>query len=868
MSKNRNDDRDDENWGRHDRDGNGNIIGTIRDDVLTGTSHNDTIQGRNGNDKLYGLAGNDDLDGGKGNDLLDGGSGNDRLVGGAGNDTLVGGAGNDNLDGDSGYDVAVFSGKFSDYKLTLSNHGRHSGCEDDDNSAMTIHDKRSGSPDGVDVLKNVEVLKFADGEYRDGRFYPTGNTAAVIGNPTVTGVTEDSAVNGSGNLIAAGTISITDPDAGQAAFQTSVVATSGNLGTLTLQANGAYTYSVANSAVQHLGAGATQIDSFTIKSVDGTSKMVSFTITGTNDAAVITGTAEQTLAETNAAQSTGGTLIATDVDSSNTFVAQTNVAGSNGYGQFSINAAGVWTYTMNTAHDEFVAGQTYTDSLTVTTADGTPKTITVSINGTNDAAVITGTAAQTLTETNAAQSTGGALIATDVDSSSAFVAQSNVAGSNGYGKFSINAAGVWTYTMNAAHDEFVAAQTYSDSLTVATADGTPNTISVSINGTNDAPVAFDDVGEVAEDGVQVASGNVLANDTDADTGAVLTVPGLPGGSQLMQGTYGSLVLESDGGYTYTLDNAAAQSLEAGSSYTEVFQYQAHDGYALSNLGQIQITVSGAYDARALFSAGNDVVDFNDRVALEPGIFDPSTYYAALGGDDNVTLAFNQDNADFVGYDTTREFDAGAGNDVLLGGSLDDVVQMGDGDDRVHGSGGNDLLNGGSGENTISYAMATDFVQVSLDLGAGQGEGVKADGVDTLRNFQNVTGSDFDDDLNGDLNDNEIRGGFGNDRLTGGTGADTFAYGVGETGLENADSIGDFNIDEGDFLDLRDLLSGQQVNSGNFSEYLSLTGDGENFLIEVDVDGAAGSASFDYLAELFAPAGLDMDSLLQHTLLPS
>ncbi len=35
-----------------------------------------------------------------------------------------------------------------------------------------------------------------------------------------------------------------------------------------------------------------------------------------------------------------------------------------------------------------------------------------------------------------AQSTGGTLAATDVDSSAAFVVQTNAAGSNGFGKFS------------------------------------------------------------------------------------------------------------------------------------------------------------------------------------------------------------------------------------------------------------------------------------------------------------------------------------------------------------------------------------------------------------------------------------------------
>ncbi len=72
---------------------------------------------------------------------------------------------------------------------------------------------------------------------------------------------------------------------------------------------------------------------------------------------------------------------------------------------------------MDSAHDEFVGGQTYTDSITVATADGTSQVLTVTMTGTNDAAVITGTATAALTETNVAQSTGGALTATDVDSS-------------------------------------------------------------------------------------------------------------------------------------------------------------------------------------------------------------------------------------------------------------------------------------------------------------------------------------------------------------------------------------------------------------------------------------------------------------------
>ncbi|WP_246678878.1 MULTISPECIES: beta strand repeat-containing protein [unclassified Mesorhizobium] len=150
---------------------------------------------------------------------------------------------------------------------------------------------------------------------------------------------------------------------------------------------------------------------------------MTITIHGTNDAAVITGTANGAVIEANAAQSTGGTLVATDPDSSNAFVVQTNVAGSNGYGTFSIDATGHWTYAMGSAHNEFVGGTDYTDSITVATADGTSQVITVTIHGTNDAPVVdlNGASAGFSTTLNYTAGSAAAAIApagtvTDIDS--------------------------------------------------------------------------------------------------------------------------------------------------------------------------------------------------------------------------------------------------------------------------------------------------------------------------------------------------------------------------------------------------------------------------------------------------------------------
>jgi VCBS repeat-containing protein len=149
------------------------------------------------------------------------------------------------------------------------------------------------------------------------------NDAAQIGAPTVADVTEDATTP---NLVATGSISISDPDVGQSSFKTTVSGVNSPLGTLALAANGAYTYTVANSAVQYLGANDSKVDTFTVTSFDGTTKQVSFTIHGTNDAAVITGTTTGA-AQEDTTLSASGALTVTDVDAGqSTFQAQTATA--------------------------------------------------------------------------------------------------------------------------------------------------------------------------------------------------------------------------------------------------------------------------------------------------------------------------------------------------------------------------------------------------------------------------------------------------------------------------------------------------------------------------------------------------------------
>ena len=154
--------------------------------------------------------------------------------------------------------------------------------------------------------------------------------------------------------------------------------------------------------MQALNVGDTLTDTFTAFTVDGTAQLVTITINGANDAAVISGVTSGTVIEAGGvANGTPGTptatgdLSSTDVDNPNDAwtAVGTATASANGFGSYTLTAAGVWTYTLdnsNAAVQALNVGQTLTDTFTATTVDGTAQLVTITINGANDAAVITG----------------------------------------------------------------------------------------------------------------------------------------------------------------------------------------------------------------------------------------------------------------------------------------------------------------------------------------------------------------------------------------------------------------------------------------------------------------------------------------------
>jgi Ca2+-binding RTX toxin-like protein len=76
---------------------------------------------------------------------------NTNLAGGWNNDILISGPGNDTIDGGAGTDTAVFSGTRANYTATLQGDG-----------SIKIVDNRAGSPNGTDIVSNVERFQFSD----------------------------------------------------------------------------------------------------------------------------------------------------------------------------------------------------------------------------------------------------------------------------------------------------------------------------------------------------------------------------------------------------------------------------------------------------------------------------------------------------------------------------------------------------------------------------------------------------------------------------------------------------------------------------------------------------------------------------------
>lgn len=274
---------------------------------------------------------------------------------------------------------------------------------------------------------------------------------------------------------------------------------------------------------------------------------------------------------------------------------------------------GTFNYDPNGQFETLATGATATDSFTYTASDaggGTDDaTVTVTINGLNDAPV----AVADVFQTDEATVLNANILANDQDVDVGDVLQvaavNDVAANVGSqitlasgALLSVNADGTFAYDPNGQFESLGVGTTATDTFTYTASDGQANGlagVTITINGVNDAPVANDDALAIDADAVNGA-GAVLANDVDADQGDVLTVGAVNGqaadvGSQITLASGALLTMQANGTFDYDT-NGQFTSLAQGQTGTDTFTYTADDGNGGTDTATVTVTLTGVNDA--------------------------------------------------------------------------------------------------------------------------------------------------------------------------------------------------------------------------------------------------------------------------------
>jgi VCBS repeat-containing protein len=485
-------------------------------------------------------------------------------------------------------------------------------------------------------------------------------------------------------------------------------------------------------------------DTFTVYAEDGAAKVVTVTINGTNDAAIVSSASEE-LTETNAPLSTSGTLTSDDVDNPDNVFTPGSTTGA--IGDFSIDAAGNWIFTANSAFDSLNVGGSVSETYNVTSVDGTPSTVKITINGTNDAAIVS-SASKELTETNASLSTSGTLTSDDVDNPDNVFTPGSTTGL--IGDFSIDASGNWTFTANSAFDSLNVGDSVSETYNVTSVDGTASTVEITVNGTNDAAIVSSAVVALAETNAPLStSGTLTSDDVDNPDNAFT--------ASSTTGSIGSFSIDASGHWTFTA-NSAFDSLNVGGSVSETYHVTSIDGTPST----VQITINGTADgpvsAPPVYNGDDDP---NNNDSAGPG--------AVAGG----PVVIND----------------GSGGTTLRGSNSGDTINGNSGQDAIYGYGGNDVLNGGDQNDGIYGGAGADTItggNQSDNIWGGSGN----DNINGNDQQDVIYGGSGNDVIDGSAGNDLLIGGFGADSLTGGEGTDTFAF---LDSRDTGDTITDYSV---------------------------------------------------------------------------
>lgn len=511
-----------------------------------------------------------------------------------------------------------------------------------------------------------------------------------------------------------------------------------------------------------------------------------------------------------------------------------------------------WNFALDNGLVQYLAdGETITATYTITVADNSgsttdntspPQVVTVTITGTNDVPVIAVTDPAAVAEGDAGTpvsqtvTVANHVAISDADASDlhtpyvantlTFDASSGPAPLNGVleSLFTLNATdGTISYD-RAAFDYLADGEHVTATFTFDASSGpdtVPKSITVTIDGVNDAPIAHDDV--ITIDGTSnlfAIASNLTGNDTDPDTSDTPVISGgkhgitsgIPDGDGIIRiaGTFGTLLLFSlSHPADTTLGSLTVPGAMAG-DYVFVVGFDA-DGNPITNnpinaltpgdaplTDQFQYTIA---DGHGLFSTANidityDLSPITIMVQAANG-FDATSLWTKLHGGDVTSNSATQITLTYGAHVITVE-----GNDLT----------------STQGPGPGDLeLTGG----TISAIHVADTSGALIDL-----NNINVQATD----FYNAVGPSgtqtaFDDllkphafDFEGGAGPDIFVGGDFNDRIEGGAGNDTFVFKAGF----GQDTVTDFQagghdiiqFDASLFASLQDILDHTADSSGN------------------------------------------------------
>jgi VCBS repeat-containing protein len=508
--------------------------------AINGTSRNDKLSGTPKKDVIHGRAGNDTILGEGGNDIISGGSGNDVISAGAGRDFVRGGSGNDIISGGTGND-RLKGGTGNDAV---------SGDEGNDVISGGAGNDRLSGGSGNDRLNggagNDTLLGGAGNDRLDGG---TGKDTldGGAGNDRIDG----GAGNDFGIYVAAENVAAHDTYDGGAGFDTlRLVLTEQEFASAAVQADiAAFRRFLSAQANTHDDAhGITHRDTHDDGHDGGHGDSL-----GTN----------------------GKTFEfkAFDLDARNWEALDVSV---------------VPNPTPDPVPGPSAGGST-TPPGDVTPVNGAPVAVADAANAAEDGAPVTINVLANDTDPNV----GDVLSLVSVGATQSGAGVSIVNGQVVYDP------GTLFQSLGAGE---ATTDTFSYVMRDAAGATSSATVTVTLTGTNDGPVAVSDVAMIGEDAAGPAIGNVLSNDSDVDAGTVLQIA-TPG---VFAGDYGTLTLNADGTYSYAL-NAHAQTLNAVSVATESFAYTATDGQATAT-STLTMNVTGANDAPVTVGDANTIVE--------------------------------------------------------------------------------------------------------------------------------------------------------------------------------------------------------------------------------------------------------------------